>query len=76
MIALNIVLMSLAVVALACALAWAIVSDRRSKRAAGGPVHPADAPLDRDLVLPDEMRGRPAARLRGERARASRSSTA
>jgi hypothetical protein len=60
MIALNIVLMTLLVVALGCALAWAIVSDRHSKRATGGRVHPSDAPLHRDLVLPREMR-KPAA---------------
>jgi hypothetical protein len=55
MIALNVLLMIVVVVLIACVLAWAIVSDRRSKRAAGGAVPPSDAPLHRNLVMPREM---------------------
>ena len=36
MIALNIILMTAVVVGIVSLLTWAIVSDRRSKRAAGG----------------------------------------
>lgn len=56
MVALNVVLMAVVVVVIACALAWAIVSDRRSKRAAGGAVPPADASLGDDLVMPRTLR--------------------
>jgi hypothetical protein len=55
MIALNVLLMIVVVALLAFALAWAIVSDRRSKRAAGGAVSPSDAPLHRNLVMPREL---------------------
>ncbi len=47
MIALNIVLMAVVILAIASALAYAIVSDRRSKRASGAAVSPSDAPLHR-----------------------------
>ena len=74
MIALNVLLMVVVVALIAIALAWAIVSDRRSKRARGGAVSPSDAPLHHDLVMPREMLrprrfGRhPARRDRGHRA--------
>jgi uncharacterized membrane protein len=55
MIALNVLLMVVVVLLIAFALAWAIVSDRRSKRARGGAVSPSDAPLHRNLVMPREM---------------------
>ena len=56
MIALNIVLMTLVVVGIVSLLAWAIASDRRSKRAAGGALVPSAAPLHRNLVMPLELR--------------------
>jgi hypothetical protein len=56
MIALNIVLMTLVVVGIVSLLAWAIASDRRSKRAAGGALAPSAAPLHRNLVMPLELR--------------------
>jgi hypothetical protein len=52
MIALNVLLMIVVVALIAFALAWAIVSDRRSKRAA---ISPPDAPLHRNLVMPREL---------------------
>jgi hypothetical protein len=56
MVALNVVLMVAVILVIACTLAWAIVSDRRSKRAAGGAVSPADAPLHRNLMMPRGLR--------------------
>jgi hypothetical protein len=56
MIALNIVLMTLVTVGIVSLLAWAIASDRRSKRAAGGALAPSAAPLHRNLVMPRELR--------------------
>jgi hypothetical protein len=56
MIALNIVLMTAVVVGIVSLLASAIVSDRRSKRAAGGELSPAIAPLTRNLEMPHELR--------------------
>jgi hypothetical protein len=56
MIAVNIVLMLAVVVSLVSLLAWAIVSDRRSYRAAGGESPPSDAPLHHNLVMPHELR--------------------
>ena len=56
MIALNIVLMTAVVVGIVSILAWAIVSDRRSKRAAGGELSPAVAPLTQNLEMPRELR--------------------
>jgi hypothetical protein len=56
MIALNIVLMTLVTVGIVSLLAWAIASDRRSKRAAGGEFAPSAAPLHHNLVMPRELR--------------------
>ncbi len=67
MIALNVVLMAVAAVLLAGVLTWAISSDRRSKRASGGPVHPSQAPLQENLMMPREMRGRRVANFRRRR---------
>jgi len=73
MIALNVLLMIVAVALIAFALAWAIVSDRRSKRARGGAVSPSDAPLHHNLVMPHEMlRSRRFGRTSGRRNRGSR----
>lgn len=55
MIAFNVVLMAVIVVVIAAVLAWAIVSDRRSKRTSGGAVPPADASINDNLVMPREM---------------------
>jgi hypothetical protein len=51
-IALNVVLITAVILLLAGLLAWAIVSDRNSKRAAGGGIPQSDAPLHRNLVMP------------------------
>ena len=56
MIALNIVLMTAVVVGVVSLLAWAIVSDRHSKRTAGGEVPVEGAPLARNLEMPRELR--------------------
>lgn len=56
MVALNVVLMAAIVVLLAGGLAWAIVRDRRSKRASGGATHPSEAPLSDNLMMPHEVR--------------------
>jgi hypothetical protein len=56
MIALNIVLMTAVVVGIVSLLAWAIVSDRRSHRAAGGELSPELAPLTQNLEMPHELR--------------------
>jgi hypothetical protein len=56
MIALNIVLMTAVVVGIVSLLAWAIVSDRRSKRTAGGVIPPEVAPLTHNLEMPRELR--------------------
>lgn len=56
MIALNIVLMTAVVVGVVSLLGWAVVSDRKSRRTAGGSIAPAQAPLHRNLVLPRELR--------------------
>jgi hypothetical protein len=55
MIALNIVLMTAVVVGIVSLLAWAIVSDRRSKRTAGGVIPPEVAPLTQNLEMPREL---------------------
>jgi len=55
MVALNVVLMAVVILAIAAALAWAIVSDRRSKRAAS---LSDDAPLHQNLSMPRELRTR------------------
>ena len=69
MIALNIVLMTAVVVGLVSLLAWAIVSDRRSKRTAGGEIPVESAPLSRNLEMPRELRTRHSARPRPAHAR-------
>ena len=51
-IAVNTVLIAVVLLLLGALLTGAIVSDRRSKRATGGDVHPSDAPLHRDLAMP------------------------
>jgi hypothetical protein len=56
MIALNIVLMTAVLVGIVSLLTWAIVSDRHSKRAAGGELPVAVAPLAQNLEMPDELR--------------------
>jgi hypothetical protein len=56
MIALNIVLMTAVVVGIVSLLAWAIVSDRHSNRAAGGELPVAVAPLAQNLEMPHELR--------------------
>lgn len=56
MIAVNLILMTVVAVGIVSMLAWAIVSDRRSKRAAGGELAPAAAPLHHNLVMPHELR--------------------
>jgi hypothetical protein len=74
MIALNIVLMTALILGIAGVLAWAIASDRRSKRAAGG-TSPSDKPLHHDLVMPHEVRARPSSSAH-RAGSSSRSSTA
>jgi hypothetical protein len=64
MVALNIVLMTAVVVGIVSLLAWAIVSDRRSRRAAGGELAPETAPLTHNLVMPRELRTHRSARSR------------
>jgi hypothetical protein len=66
MIALNIVLMTAVVVGIVSLLAWAVVTDRKTFRAAGGEVPPAAAPLSRNLEMPRELRSH------GGRSRAGR----
>ena len=56
MIALNIVLMAAVVIGIVSLLAWAIASDRKSYRAAGGELPPTTAPLHRNLEMPQELR--------------------
>ncbi len=73
MIALNILLIAVVIVLIAGGLTWAIRSERRSKRATGGPVHPSEAPLHHNLMLPREMRGRRVGKLQGKRRDSSRS---
>jgi hypothetical protein len=68
MIALNIILMTAVVVGIVSLLTWAIVSDRRSHRAAGGELAPAVAPLHHNLVLPHELRAHRGARANSARA--------
>lgn len=69
MIALNIFLMTAVVVGIVSLLAWAIVSDRRSQRTAGGEVAPATAPLHHNLVMPHELRVHRAPKGQGSRTR-------
>src|SRR5579863_844044 len=56
MIALNIVLMTAVVVGIVSLLAWAVVTDRKTFRAAGGKLPPTAAPLTRNLEMPGELR--------------------
>lgn len=56
MIALNIVLMTAVAVGILSLLAFAIISDRKSRRAAGGGIAPSAAPLSRNLEMPRELR--------------------
>lgn len=56
MIAVNILLMTTVALGIVSLLAWAIVSDRRSTRAAGGELAPDAAPLHHNLVMPHELR--------------------
>ena len=76
MIALNIILMAAVSLGIVSLLAWAIVSDRRSKRAAGGELSPATAPLHHNLVMPHELRVHRAPKIHATRVRQSRSSVA
>lgn len=57
MIALNIVLMAAVVIGIVSLLAWAVVTDRKTFRAAGGEVPPSEAPFSRNLEMPRELRG-------------------
>lgn len=54
MVALDFVLIALVVVVLVAGLSWAIVSDRRSKRAASS----SDASLSDNLMMPSQLRRR------------------
>jgi hypothetical protein len=56
MIALNIVLMTAVVVGIVSLLAWAVATDRKTFRAAGGELPPSAAPLHRNLEMPQELR--------------------
>ena len=79
MIALNILLMITVVVGIVSLLGWAIVSDRRSTRAAGGVIPPEVASLTQNLEMPRELRtDHRAGRAHAPRARrpAARSTTA
>jgi hypothetical protein len=77
MIALNVLLMVVVAVLIAFALGWAIVSDRRSKRARGGAVSPSEAPLHRNLVMPrDLLRTRRFGRMSSRRNRGPGAPTA
>ena len=57
-------------------LKTAIVSDRRSKRASGAAIHPSDAPLHENLVMPREMRTRRTGRMHGRHNRGTGSPAA
>lgn len=76
MIAVNLILMTTVAVGIVTLLTWAIVSDRRSKRAAGGAVSPAVAPLHRNLVMPRELRTHRGSRTHTLRTRQAQSSMA
>ena len=76
MIALNLILMTTVLIAIVSTLSWAIVSDRRSKRAAGGELSPALAPLHRNLVMPRELRAHRGSRTHTLRTRQTQSSMA
>jgi len=55
MIALNIVLMAAVVIGIVGLLAWAVATDRKTQRTAGGAVPPTVAPLHRNLEMPQEL---------------------
>ena len=55
MIALNIALMAAVVIGIVSLLAWAVVTDRKTFRAAGGELPPSAAPLTRNLEMPREL---------------------
>ncbi len=76
MIALNLILMTTVAVGIVSVLSWAIVSDRRSKRTAGGELSPAVAPLHRNLVMPRELRAHRGGRTHTVRTRQAQSSMA
>jgi hypothetical protein len=76
MIALNLILMTTVAVGIVSVLSWAIVSDRRSKRAAGGELSPDIAPLHRNLVMPRELRAHRGGRTHAVRTRQAQSSMA
>jgi hypothetical protein len=76
MIALNLILMTTVVVGIVSLLSWAIVSDRRSRRAAGGELSPATAPLHRNLVMPRDLRVHRSAHTHTVRTRATQTSMA
>jgi hypothetical protein len=69
MIVLNIVLMTAVVIGIVSLLAWVIVSDRRSRRTAGGEIPVESAPLSRNLEMPRELHSRRSARPRPAHAR-------
>lgn len=56
MIAFNIVLMTAVAVGIVALLAWAVATDRKTFRAAGGELPPSTAPLHRNLEMPRELR--------------------
>lgn len=56
MIALNIVLMAAVVIGIVSLLTWAVATDRKTFRAAGGELSPDAAPLHRNLEMPSELR--------------------
>jgi hypothetical protein len=68
MIALNIVLMAAVVIGIVSLLGWAVVTDRKTFRAAGGELPPSVAPLTRNLEMPRELRSH-GARAHAPRAR-------
>jgi hypothetical protein len=68
MIALNIVLITAVVVGIVSLLAWAVATDRKTYRAAGGELPPSAAPLTRNLEMPRELRSH-GARTHAPRAR-------
>ena len=69
MIALNITLMTIVTAGIVSMLSWAIISDRRSKRAAGGELSPAAAPLHHNLVMPHDLRTHRTPRIKATRVR-------
>jgi hypothetical protein len=68
MIVLNLILMTTVIAGIVSLLTWAIVSDRRSKRAGGGELAPPTARLHHNLVMPHELRAHRGARAHSARA--------